>query len=411
MRNARLGALAAMAASLAMPVAAMAQQQTTMVPYGGDKPAPVGQTAVDPGDSAEEIAKDAARDLKDTRFYNKPGATRAQYDADWQQCRLIARGSRTPSGMVPYSYNPALVSPVAAGIAGGLGGMLGAAIAQGQQRRDNRRACLLIRGWRQVEVPPAEAARVAAMGEAQRAAYIDALVGANDVKGTITARTRFDDAPDARINLDAPVGRTGTVFAGKKVDAAQPFVLGPDEALLVLAFRRAEAPAEGRSGAVQLLRYDAEHGDVVYRPRDWKKTGDKTVYAVLAQSADKKQAYEVQLIRVTPGAYVLDGTSVGAAVPVSTNCFGAPVLDVKAGEVAYLGDFAPYMNAPTSDGDKRSALLFSRHIEDARAALATRQPQLAAAMQPARLRNRATYACAGLTMTRWDIAGLEAVAR
>ncbi|MGH2173914.1 hypothetical protein ACQ1Z4_14475, partial [Enterococcus faecalis] len=82
-----------------------------------------------------------------------------------------------------------------------------------------------------------------------------------------------------------------------------------------------------------LLRYDAEHGDVVYRPRDWKKTGDKTVYAVLAQSADKKQAYEVQLIRVTPGAYVLDGTSVGAAVPVSTNCFGAPVLDVKAGEV------------------------------------------------------------------------------
>ncbi len=53
-------------------------QATTMVPYGGGKPAPVPQTPPqDPKDSPEEIAKDAARDLKDTRFYNKPGATRA----------------------------------------------------------------------------------------------------------------------------------------------------------------------------------------------------------------------------------------------------------------------------------------------------------------------------------------------
>ena len=63
----------------------------------------------------EEIAKDAARDLKDNRFYNKPGATRAQYDADWQTCRLIARGSVTPSGSATYVYNPAVVSPLAAG--------------------------------------------------------------------------------------------------------------------------------------------------------------------------------------------------------------------------------------------------------------------------------------------------------
>ncbi|WP_303783449.1 hypothetical protein [Sandarakinorhabdus limnophila] len=47
-------------------------------------------------DSPEEIAKDSARDLKDSRYYNKPGATRADYDKDWQKCRLIARSSRTP---------------------------------------------------------------------------------------------------------------------------------------------------------------------------------------------------------------------------------------------------------------------------------------------------------------------------
>ena len=37
-----------------------------------------GQTVDHRLDSPEEIAKDAARDLKDSRFYNKPSATRAQ---------------------------------------------------------------------------------------------------------------------------------------------------------------------------------------------------------------------------------------------------------------------------------------------------------------------------------------------
>jgi hypothetical protein len=80
------------------------------------------QPKVQNSDSAEEIAKDAARDLKDNRFYNKPGATRAQYDADWQECRLIARGSQLPRGSSSY-YNPMLynpsISPLAAGLVAG----------------------------------------------------------------------------------------------------------------------------------------------------------------------------------------------------------------------------------------------------------------------------------------------------
>ena len=75
--------------------------QTIMVPVGGTQGRPMPQNSSAPVEFPEEIAKDAARDLKDNRFYNKPGATRAQYDADWQTCRLIARGSATPSGSVP----------------------------------------------------------------------------------------------------------------------------------------------------------------------------------------------------------------------------------------------------------------------------------------------------------------------
>ena len=140
----------------ALPVQPIAAQAVINIPYGGVTPAPVPITPPPTDDTPESIAREAAGDLKDGYFYNRPGATRAQYDADWQECRLIARGSRTPSGTIPYSYNPAVISPLAAGVGGALGGLIAGALAEGQQRRANRRACLLIRGWRLVQMRPAD---------------------------------------------------------------------------------------------------------------------------------------------------------------------------------------------------------------------------------------------------------------
>ena len=76
-----------------------------------------------------------------------------------------------------------MISPLAAGVGGALGGLIAGAIAQGQQRRANRRNCLLIRGWRLVEVPAAEATRVRAMTDEQRSAYFNTIVGAEHVEG------------------------------------------------------------------------------------------------------------------------------------------------------------------------------------------------------------------------------------
>src|SRR5262245_11457370 len=124
--------LAGVLAALAFAQSASAQQQEVMmVPVGGGATKPVPQHPVDLKGSPEEIAKDAQRNLRDNRFYNKPGASRADYDRDWQECRLIARGSRTPGGTVPLVYNPALVSPLAAGVGGALGGLIAGAIAEG----------------------------------------------------------------------------------------------------------------------------------------------------------------------------------------------------------------------------------------------------------------------------------------
>lgn len=383
-------------------------QATLPVAYGGTKPPAVAQTPpADPRDTPEEIAKDAARDLKDSRFYNRPGATRAQYDAAWQRCRLIARGSRTPSGSIPYYYNPALMSPIAAGIGGGLGGLIAGAIAEGQQRRANRRTCLLIDGWRMVEVSKEQAARVAAMTDAQRDAYFNGIVGAQTVDGTITERKTFVQPDDLVARVDAPLTAPGTVFLGKKVDAKAPFALAPGEAAVVVAFRRPNAASAGRSGFVQLTRYDIKGRDLIYRPKDWKKKGDTTVYDLDVGSADRKAPYEVQVLRVTPGDYVINALAVITKVATTSHCFGAPTFHVEAGEVAYLGDFIPVVDSKSDLGVTVSGMTYSHHHDDAQRALSGPQPALAAALKPATFRNKATYACSAISMDRWDLPGAE----
>jgi hypothetical protein len=132
----------------------------------------------------EDIAADSARDLKDNRYYNKPGASRADYDADWQECRLIARGSITPGGRTTVIvYNPAVISPAAASGAGVIGALIASAIEDGKLRRANRRSCLLFRGWRLVEVDGDESARLAALPESEREAQMNRLLGDPTPKG------------------------------------------------------------------------------------------------------------------------------------------------------------------------------------------------------------------------------------
>jgi hypothetical protein len=396
------------AAAAAISVQPAFAQAVMTVPYGGTKPAPVAQAPkADPDDTPEEIAKDAERDLKDSRFYNRPGATRAQYDADWQICRLIARGSRTPSGSIPYSYNPAVISPVAAGVGGALGGLLAGAIAEGSQRRANRRTCLLIKGWRLVEVPAATATRVAAMTDADRSAYFDSIVGAEKVEGEVTERTSFELPADANLRLAAPLAGPGSLYLGKKVDPNAPFALAPGEAAIVFGFRRPDEGSAGRSGSVSIARYDAAGRDLLYRPRDWKKTGDKTTYSLLAKSKDKKAGYEVQVMRVTPGDYVLSGSAAGNLLITNSYCFGAPTFHVEPGEVAYIGDFVPYLNAKLSTGGKFMGVAYTSRLDEARTVLAASQAALASALKPAPMRDRATYGCSAQVMDRWDLPGVE----
>ena len=364
-------------------------------------------------DSPEEIAKDAARDLKEGSFYNKPGATRAQYDADWQECRLIARGSRTPGGTVPVYYNPAVISPAAAAIGGGIGGLIGAAIAEGVQRRANRRSCLLVKGWRSVEVNEADKAKVAAMSDAERDAHFAEVVGAADVKGWTEAFKNDLAAPKLAdgISPSAKITAAMAVTAGKKVDLAK-LQLEPGQGAILVGFRRPDEHSLGKSAAVSFSRYKAADGDLEYQPRDWKKKGDKTTYGVQARSIDKKAGLELHVIPVTAGRYVMSSAQAGPynAAQLTTFCLGAPSFEVKEGEVVYFGDLTPYMAVPGAEGKKLLAVPYSQDAEGALALLAAKQPTLAAAFKPAAVENDATWGCIGQTMTAYRVPGAPAMA-
>lgn len=383
------------------------------VVFGAAAPAQA-QPAPENKDTPEEIAKDAARDLKDNRFYNKPGATRAQYDADWQECRLIARGSRSTGGNTTY-YNPALynpsISPLAAGIGGGLGAAIGAAIAEGVQRRENRKRCLMYKGWRMVRLPAAQASSIAKLSDAEKQAYLNRIVGADKVTGEVEELTSFTQLSDPALTVAPTLAGAPTLFLHKDPAKAALPKLEAGQGAIVLAFRRNGGAAAGRSGMLQLFRYNRATGDLFYQPRDWKKKGDETTYVVNVGSGDKKAAYELRIIPVTAGDYVLNGATVGSsAVPTSSNCFGAPLIRVEPGQYAYFSDATPFMGQKLADGSKYHGMIFSRNFEVAKQAMAKLQPAIAAQMVEAPILNRATYSCAAVTMARFDWAGAPELA-
>jgi len=393
----------------ALPTQAVLAATTapTIINQPPGKAAPVSQNPVDPKETPEGIHQDAARDLTLSGFYNKPGATRAQYDAAWQRCRVIARGSATPGGMAVI---PGGMSPLAAGLGAGLGGMIGAAIAEGKQRRANRRSCLAIDGWRFVDDLPKDLyARLYSMTNEQREAWFDSMIGATDVPGKLSKPLRYGMPLDTNLHPDTPLIAPGELTFGKKEDPAAAFKLAPNEGAVVIAWRRVEPASVGRNAVLDLARYDAKTGDLVYQPRDWKKTGDKTTYDLVAAGLDKKSPYEVRILHLTAGDYVLSNEAIGSLPGPITNCFGAPTFQLAAGEILYLGDFIPYNGARLSDGSTGLGIGYANHIEDARKVLATKQADMAAALKPADLRNGATYGCSAMIMTKWEIAGLPTI--
>lgn len=362
-----------------------------------------------PAATDEDSAQDSAKDLTADKFYNRPGATRAEYEADWAACRLIARGTAPPSKnypMVGEASSPSVVSGV-------LPELIGMTVAMSVNRRFSRNSCLLVRGWRQYSLGAVVKQRVKAMSDVERTAYFDQAIGARSAPGVAYGRTDFYPPHDPMLVTDGNPALPGSVYVGRKGDPAVAIAPGANEALVVLAFRRPDKGSSGRAGELQIQRYDKAKRDLAYPSSDGGEAADPTTYSRLVESNDRNAAYEVQVLRLTAGDYVIAGTAISrillVGVHTNANCFGAPLFHVDAGQTFYIGDFTPFFGVKLSGGGWGYGLGYSRHIEDARTTLNAAQPALAAAMRQAPMFNQARFTCVGGLMDRWDLPGLEAL--
>lgn len=192
----------------------------------------------------------------------------------------------------------------------------------------------------------------------------------------------------------------------KPADLALPVTLQPGQGALVIGWRRPDGWSLGKSGIIAFARYDVAKRDMIARPKDAKKLGDTNTYWIQARSKDRKAAHELAVMVVSAGDYVLYGAMPGPAAQVmNTFCFESVMVGVKAGEVVYFGDFTPYIGAKAEDGRVISAMAWSSHPEEAKAALAS-QPVLAAAFRVGEVKGGASYSCAGQVMAAYRPAGV-----
>ena len=362
--------------------------------------------APDQGHSPEEVARDAAGDLRPDRFYNKPGATRDDYTAAWQACRLISRGSETPELKIMHR-EPQSVADVAGA---GIGFWIAATVLDGRARRKSRQSCLLYKGWRLVEPPAAEASRVRRMSAVLQAAHFDSVIGRKVVEGKVSQISGLFPQMGPDFKLEGVAGRDASLWVGKNIDPKAPIKLSNDQGAVVLVFWRHDPIADGKRTVLNLLRYDVGTRDFIRARAEDKISKSSVTFEKEVKIENGDAEYEIHIVPLTEGDYVISGSRyVNDRISVLSNCFGMPVIHVPAGKVVYLGDWTPLENGIDVNGMSFNGLYWSRHLDEARDALAQFQPDLAVRMEQAELHNGATFACSAVEMTRWDLPGIPAL--
>jgi hypothetical protein len=358
-----------------------------------------------PESERARVVARASADFSGASYYNRPGGTWEDYLTDWYGCEAVTGGPHISGGVEGVVESPTMLTPRKAGIGVTIGDATGTVQNLDALHDENRRACMHQRGWRRVTSETAEAARVEALNDAAFMDWVKGAIGSEHPVGTLEsdAYARLPDNP--AIAPDATPPGAPSLHVSDGGDPHAPVMLRPGEGALVLAFRRPDKGSAGQRAAIALRRYDLAAADLAA-----SGAGDKSRSAILVESQDRA-GYELQIVRLAPGYYVLDGTSTDGKPPDKSNCFGAPLIEVPAGQAVYAGDWVPYHGVKLGKGKiLPDALVLVGDVERARAALAGFQPALAEGLQPMAVANGASYACLNpdIVLDRFSLAGAPA---
>lgn len=198
-------------------------------------------------------------------------------------------------------------------------------------------------------------------------------------------------------------------------DLRKPILLQPDQGVIVVGVRRDLPGASRRAVRLGLARYDLVARDLLNPPAGDEKRKDGPNWFVNVRSQGQTQPVDLLVVPVTAGDWVLYGGQAETDRKLSyAFCFGAPVFRVEPGAVVYFGDVTPFVrdnffsmrNQISEPNTQTMAMAWSSDIAAARAALAPLQPDLATRMQPAALRNGATFVCALAFQRHFRIPGM-----
>lgn len=198
-------------------------------------------------------------------------------------------------------------------------------------------------------------------------------------------------------------------------DLARPVVLEPDQAVIVFGVRRDLAGASKRAARLGFARYDLDRRDILLPPAGEERRRQGASWFVNVRSEGKTAPVDLVVVPVTAGDWVLYGAAAETRYRLAyAFCFDAPVFRVEPGAVVYFGDVTPFardssfrMGLQNAEPPTHTmAMPWSSDIAAARAALAPLQPELAARMQPAELRNGATFPCALAYQRHYRIPGI-----
>jgi hypothetical protein len=284
-------------------------------------------------------------------FFNRPGADMATHDAELRECMVLAARTSQPAA---YAYSPSL-----------LGALITAAVEAGIQAvetnhamRANAENCMVVRGWRVVEIPKDQADELAKLPQPAQAAKLQDWVGAASPPGEVVrqwnndaadgATTKFeqgklvggganlsftarDHSQDAKLP-SAESSSIWTRYAGMATALkAGALDKAPHEDAIVVIFVKGSGIHAGDTLMFRRMGPDPDtspRGDdklpdqfMAYDNWVWHKSGQWYAYAV------------------PPGRWRIAAlTEVGNNYELNF-CLGSPAFDVKAGDVVYAGAF------------------------------------------------------------------------
>lgn len=369
-------------------------------------------------------------------YFHRAGATLADQRADIDACRpvVLAMTHAAPAGVqstngygaTTYYYAPQSGPTMSAGAAAGAGVaaviVVAAAVAAAQRAAElrgmqlNYENCMMVRGWSVMVLDNETGNSLDRLNESRLAERLGAMVGAAAPLGTVGRQ--FDNTQHFHTLAEVDEMSLSLRFLPDNYFAHE---LRSGNNMLNAASRREERERALRARARaerEAERERAVQAAYVGRPEGEAGSVDISTFAELsegsalilvesggpmlrfvrmnAQEGDgpdsiaPAQANTVSAFVVPAGDWRLVSLWTGA--PATSNCLGAPVLRVGAGDVVFAGGFAA-----------NGAVDFA--LDNARGRLAA-QPALAERLQAAAYTNGSTFECGAASFaTAYEIGG------